>query len=311
MNFIQQSFLGLSNLLVMQPNNQRKKIPQSLLEEIAVISGKVNEAKKIIGDLKTWHDTGAEYHENIEKLSVDASDKFDKLEVAINEINETFKNSEQIIENISDREETTKDLSDAIEDTKILITEHSEKLKDIIKNSIDQQKIIKNNIDDSNKAGLAGSFKRRKDDLKTSIILWSIGLGISLILMFIISIKYILPEINNGYEKFLAKLPLIGPLIWSAWFCAKQFGLNNKIREDYAFKYASAMAYEGYKKETREVDEEMLKTLMEKSINNFSENPLRLITEKDGHNSPSNEIIDSFFKTIDKYGVEIIKKIRD
>ncbi len=55
--------------------------------------------------------------------------------------------------------------------------------------------------------------------------------------------------------EFLNHLPLLGPFIWLGWFSAVQYGYVSRVREDYAFKFAASMAFEGYKKEAREVDE--------------------------------------------------------
>jgi hypothetical protein len=78
-------------------------------------------------------------------------------------------------------------------------------------------------------------------------------------------------------------------LIWLGWFAARQFSYLSRIREDYAFKYAAAMAYEGHKKATREVDEDLERVLLEFSLFNMSQNPIRIYSEKLEHVTPMHE----------------------
>ncbi|NMC43747.1 MAG: hypothetical protein GYA46_07500 [candidate division Zixibacteria bacterium] len=82
------------------------------------------------------------------------------------------------------------------------------------------------------------------------------------------------------------------------WFAAKQYGYISKIREDYAFKAAAAMAYEGHKKAAREVNKELESVLLEMSLYNMSQNPIRLYGDKDIQGSPIHELVDKVFQKI-------------
>ena len=70
----------------------------------------------------------------------------------------------------------------------------------------------------------------------------------------------------------LYRLPVVAPVVWLAWFAAKQYGYASRLSEDYAYKAASAMAFEGYKRESTD-DATKLK-LLETAINNFGDNPM-------------------------------------
>ena len=57
-------------------------------------------------------------------------------------------------------------------------------------------------------------------------------------------------QFGNFYAlgiKFLAGLPIEAPLIWLAWYCAKQAGIQQKLYADYAYKAATALSFEGFK----------------------------------------------------------------
>ncbi|MGH8003654.1 MAG: hypothetical protein ACRECJ_02880, partial [Limisphaerales bacterium] len=108
--------------------------------------------------------------------------------------------------------------------------------------------------------------------------------------------KIVLPLLLNESEfdwlKILARLPLFAPLVWFSWLSAKQYGYSARLWEDYSFKYASAMAFEGYKREAAGVSTDLLKLLMEVSIVNFANNPLRIFDSTTNHAHPLNELTD-------------------
>ena len=80
------------------------------------------------------------------------------------------------------------------------------------------------------------------------------------------------------------------------WFSVRQYGFANRVSEDYTYKYASAMAYEGYKKAVREADPGLEKALVEVAIVNMAQNPVNLYDPKDSdHSSPLSELFDKVF----------------
>jgi len=61
------------------------------------------------------------------------------------------------------------------------------------------------------------------------------------------------------------------------------------------------MAFEGYKNAAREIDEEMLKQLLQLTIYNISKNPIEIYDSKSNHGTPYSEFIDKFLsRTIEK-----------
>ncbi len=186
----------------------------------------------------------------------------------------------QLIENLDTRNEEA--------------TSQIESIEDIKKTIIEQQESIQNIIDDANRASMAGSFKKRKDELNGPIrSSWWIMIS-SLILAAGVSAILLL---NSGlltgefkYQDFLVKIPVIAPFIWIAWSSSQRNNYLIRIQEDYAFKYASAMAFEGYKKQVQEVDSNLEKRLLDLSIENMGMNPIRLF-DKTVKCSPVNDVI--------------------
>lgn len=159
-----------------------------------------------------------------------------------------------------------------------------------------QQKAIQDIIDDANRASMAGSFLKRKNELDKPIK-WSgrimnaalvITAGISFALLF----NSGLLEAKFDYISFLTKIPIVAPFIWIAWSNSQRNNYLIRIQEDYAFKYASAMAFEGYKKQVQEADEDLQHRLLTLAIENMGSNPIRLF-EKPVKNSPATDVFQS------------------
>ncbi|KAB7690358.1 hypothetical protein [Plesiomonas shigelloides] len=161
--------------------------------------------------------------------------------------------------------------------------------------SIDKQKDhIQEIIDDAHRASMAGSFKTRKEELDTPIKHSGIIMNLALIAIGIVSFILLyssgLTKDVFDWQSFLTKLPIIAPLIWIAWANNKKHDYLMRIREDYAFKYASAMAFEGYKKQVQDTDPALELRLLQLAVENMGQNPIRLFDKKI-QTTPFNELL--------------------
>ncbi|WP_139737679.1 hypothetical protein [Aeromonas caviae] len=131
----------------------------------------------------------------------------------------------------------------------------------------------------SSQAGMAAAFQSRHDELYSPMRTWMVFFILSLVGLIIIGVVLIKSEYSSDISsvlKFSAKLVIAFPLIWGAWFSAKQYSHTSQLREDYAYKVAVAMTYHGYKDETAAVNTEMSGRLLDNIIAQFSDNPVRL-----------------------------------
>ncbi|MGB2580654.1 MAG: hypothetical protein WBC83_03080, partial [Minisyncoccia bacterium] len=155
-------------------------------------------------------------------------------------------------------------------------------------------------LGDANRTGMAASFTNRGLALKWPLIGWLSVFGVSLAGLSIMGIKYIAPILTENsattWEQLPLRLALTAPFVWLGWFSARQYGFTTRLREDYAYKEASAKSFEGYKREAKEVDPEMLKKLLEQAIKNLGDNPIRIYEGKNNHPSPTHELFDSLMK---------------
>ncbi|WCH28841.1 hypothetical protein [Aeromonas salmonicida] len=153
-------------------------------------------------------------------------------------------------------------------------------------NSIKERGIeIEGILQMANQHGMASSFQKRVKELMLPRLGWLAAFAVSIISLVTISYYIIIPESSNGGEfswpLLFKHIPITLPVIWAAWFSSKQYTQMSKLKEDYEYKYAVAMAYHGYKKEAMELNSEMHTRLLDSILVHFSENPVRLYSSID------------------------------
>ena len=171
------------------------------------------------------------------------------------------------------------------------IPEFEKKRDEITRQCDDILAEAKNRLDASSKVGMAVSFSEQAKEYVKPRRFWLAGFVFSLLCIVVITKCYILPEILQlqGVDRlfhFLTDLPLPLPFIWLAWFSALRFSQLGRLREDYAFKIATALALDGYRKQAEGLSPALEEKLLDLAITNFGENPLRLMTKesaKDAH----------------------------
>lgn len=180
-----------------------------------------------------------------------------------------------------------------------------DELGNAAKHSIAQAALIETTLAAANRVGLAKAFENRRKDLDTPLYIWG-GIFLATIIGlcslggFVIFPNLIGKSGANLYEHLLIEIPMTIPLIWLGYFSGSRYSYIEKVREDYAFKEATALSFEGFKTETSNVDKELLSQLLSISIENFGQNPIRLY-EKKNSVSPASEALNS----------EIVKSVTD
>lgn len=120
-------------------------------------------------------------------------------------------------------------------------------------------------------------------------------------------------NLTAGTDEVVVLVGEIEKLNTAIW----QYGLHNlseevlgyttRLREDYAYKEASAKSFEGYKREAEQVDAEMLKRLLETAIENLGQNPIRIYDGHDNHGSPVQELLEKATK--DDRWLDVVKSL--
>ena len=173
-------------------------------------------------------------------------------------------------------------------------------LEELSQNDVQAKKII-DRCEEAYRAsttqGLASAFAARAKELKDTTNYWSLFLVICLLTATAIGshrVTYIQELINKGVNTniivtsaLLSMFVLAAP-VWLSWLATKQISQRFRLSEDYAFKASFAKAYEGYRREAINLDQNLAKRLFEAAINRMDESPVRLIDQ----NSPGSPLHD-------------------
>lgn len=276
---------------------------QALEVEKADYDSTLQNAKALlltVNQIQQYHTNGQQIDTNLKtflKNSQDASNTITAIEEAATKSQTTIINAKSTID---EKKEDVIAFTDSIDNAKLELGTHTKKLLNLISSFNAQSKQIQEIIDDANRASMAGSFKSRAEDLKWAIMRADIITYVTL--LTIAGISYWLFETSTNaenifdYQFFFIRLPIILPLIWIAWLNSRKSAYLFRLREDYAYKYASAMAFEGYRKQVQERSEELETELLQTAVNNLGSNPIKVFDKEVKHSllSEIKEILKDF-----------------
>jgi len=272
----------------------------SKLETINNGSDKSNllleELKSLKTSLTTANEEAKKIITNITGIEVSANGSNKTIEDVTPKISTTFSEIKELQKSINIEADKINTMSASCEKNIEKIKQREDSLQKQIELDEKLQKEIQQTLQDVNKHGMAGAFLKRKKELKATAVIWAvlsvISMGVLIYISYKFAVSVLITSDNSDLLKHLFKIPSVIAGIWLCWFCAKQFGYTIRIREDYSYKYAISMAFEGYKNETRDINEELLEKLLEVTVANISSNPIVLYNSKSNHGSPWHELTD-------------------
>jgi uncharacterized membrane protein len=131
------------------------------------------------------------------------------------------------------------------------LQDQSEKLQELISKTSAQQSLIDDLLPRGTSAGLAAAFNQQRTRFGRSQMGWAISFlaSVGTLIVFAWHIKAGLPTSSSPdtWAYLLFRIPLASPMIWLGWFSAIQYGNVLRLKEDYAFKEATSMAFAGYR----------------------------------------------------------------
>lgn len=255
-NMIEPGYRTEAELAILSENISNLKEQKIEYEDLLEKAGKLSKLESSIGDAEQTLQGITEIRTEVLNYKDIISSKAETADLTLEKITknhelssryivEIDENNKQITYQIKQLEENEKSYQSAFTDLEQFIVDTK---KEFNKQKDEIQEII----DDANRASMVGSFLKRKNEITSSISLLDICT-----VVFLLSIVVILWIIFfNSYNQdvfsltlFFSKIPITLPLFWLAWLASRKSAYLTRIREDYAYKYSSAMAFEGYKKQ--------------------------------------------------------------
>lgn len=286
------------------------------LEKIVAVKEQIDDIKdssvEFISELESKHENSIKNEERIVEFATKAEEIDEELTGTNEKIGVWKIEIQSLKEDIASKQTSIASLKTEVEG----LVEKNNELQESVENKDEllntqislnkkHQTQIQETIDDVSRSGMASSFKKRKDELRWTQIFWS-GMTIVALCGLIFVSYFIVEPFLKGepveLNQLFFKIPMFASAVWLGWFCSKQYGYTTRIREDYSYKYAISMAFEGYKNETREVEGDLLDKLMELTILNVSKNPVSIFDTKNNHGSPYNEMFETLSRNIFKQG---------
>ncbi|WP_412530379.1 hypothetical protein [Burkholderia lata] len=153
----------------------------------------------------------------------------------------------------------------------------------------------------STAVGLAEAFHDRAESLRRSLKPWIAGLIGALVAGAYVGgqqLHQLAESIQAStaptivWTRIAVSLLSVGAPVWFAWLATKQIGQRFRLSEDYAYKASISKAYEGYRREAVDLDEDFQKRLFASALTRLDEQPLRFV-ESETHGSPWHELLSS------------------
>jgi len=147
--------------------------------------------------------------------------------------------------------------------------------------------------------GLAKSFNSRKKTLNKQAVAFLVVFGISIAGFIWFGFSALENENIKTIDEFfrfaLERSPIILGLVLLEEFSRRQFRATTKLEEDYAYKETISIAFDGYKKALKNVDESDSATLANllgrNVLGTLGQRPGRLLDIEKEHNLPVEQIL--------------------
>lgn len=283
-----------------------------LANDIEQLRGQKDELTETIGDLKKV----ISFKKYLEQSTVDSAqlmsdvqEKISELTVISDKINSTEKNIDDaydtakgLFENIEELYQTSINLSEkireeytSVEDAKEQELAFTDTLEKLHKQSRLVMKEINEVLGDANRTSMAASFKTKEDELARKVAGYDFlnyaTLAAIALTAFLITVN---PSFFNipalSLQSFYERVLIFIPLGIISWFSSRKSHQLFQLKEEYAYKYASAVAFEGYKRQA-ENNEVMQEELLKIAIENLGKNPTAIFDKKLSH-TPVEKVVD-------------------
>ena len=276
---------------------QAAEVERTLGEAYNNIDERVTNSQAASTAIQAALEAVTEWHKKIDETYNKMEGWDSDIEATNTSASENLRLTKELMEQL---EKGTSGLNEAVHQSAALTTETNQ----IHESNQELIREIQETLGDANRVGMAASYKVQMHAMERTMGQWKWTFMGTLGGFALVSIGIIVWHLfgdNSTWGATLTRFGMTAPLIWLAWFAVRQYGFANRVREDYTYKYATAMAYEGYKKAVREAAPDLEKALIEVAIMNMAENPVRLYSPRDSdHATPFSEMVDKLFGRVKK-----------
>jgi hypothetical protein len=299
--FISQLELLRSGLLEWadQAETRKQRISKTLIQRLGDANAKAEEIREIHTELQRLQGDLVNKLSEIDGLYQKVAEGESKFDASLEDT--TTKTAEVARLNEKAKQDTDKLASLLLELSNLKgdVEEAQGKQDELFDEFTSYRDTIDQTLGDANRVSMAGAFITQRDKYNEPLESWNKLFILSIVVLICMAVWVVAPFMTSGrWFDFLIRLPLTAPAIWLAWFASKQHGHISKLREDYAYKAAAAMAFEGYKREAMtSTNPEMQSKLLDTAINQLGDNPIRVYqSQHSDHDSPWSEFIEKHFK---------------
>jgi uncharacterized membrane protein len=311
---IVQCFAPITAAVTFSEKNEGQKIVAELggelSQHIALINTAQTELNAKLEVLKKTEKSAAEITDQAVQAEADAT-AIKKVITSLEGDKETAATHLKAIHSASDEIETAKEGLTTLEKQNLTLNakleEQSKQLQTLMDKTLAQQELIDELLPKGTSAGLANAFNKQRMRFGRSQVGWAVAFlaSVGMLIAFAWQIKAGLPSVNSQdvWAYLLYRIPLATPMIWLGWFSAIQYGNVLRLKEDYAFKEATSMAFAGYRNHMEhlggisEADgSNALNKLALVTISILGSDPLRLLQGQASDASPI-EKLSALFKS--------------
>jgi hypothetical protein len=162
------------------------------------------------------------------------------------------------------------------------------------------QNEIKSLLPDATSAGLATAYVAESVKFDDAIKVWN---GVFIFSIIIMCVMYsLLSYYSVSQEKtslnimvsFIIRLPYLLPFIWLGFYAGKRRNESARLKHEYIHKATLAKSYSSYKTQIDELQDDnndLLKQLLESSIETIGYNPSQTLDKNHNDKTPITELI--------------------